>query len=450
MTKRNLIFSTFLIYLAFVIYGSLVPLNFRYLPLDQAWSNFHNILNIKLGVASRVDLVTNILLFIPLSFLWLGTLWSTNNLGLKLGASALVLICCLCLSIGIEFSQLFFPPRTASQTDMLAETLGALIGILLWWWKGTVTVKWIEQFFNQHESTAGRLLWIYLAILFGYNILPLDLTISPIELHDKWRQGKIILIPFTGLPSGAAEFAYNLFTDIVIWIPVTFLFILSGKRRPMQAWIWTVTAAIILEFAQLLVYSRVTDFTDIISACLGAGIGVIAASQFRSHGTSPSQQPLNNRLLLWIAASLVYSLLLCAIFWYPYDFHLDSNFLRQRISGFYQVPLVSYFYSTEFRAITEVIHKMGFFMPLGGLLAFTSMQISHLRLRTFFTLLALAIIAGMAFVIELGQVGLPSKYPGNTDLALEALGGIIGFFGFKFVFHNLQLNQHSLKKRVTK
>ena len=39
-------------YLLFVIYGSLVPLHFRYLPLDSAWASFKNIPYLDLGIVS--------------------------------------------------------------------------------------------------------------------------------------------------------------------------------------------------------------------------------------------------------------------------------------------------------------------------------------------------------------------------------------------------------------
>ncbi len=188
----------------------------------------------------------------------------------------MVWMLCLMLSIGIEFTQLFFPPRTVSQNDILAEGLGALFGIAAWWWKGDEIVAWISHWRTLRGSAniALRLLWLYLALLFGYNLLPLDLTISPVEIYHKWREGKVILLPFGFHVENSAQLAYNLLTDIALWIPVSFLWILSDKKSRRQAWIWAVVTASILEGLQLLVYSRVTDITDILTAMVGAGAGV--------------------------------------------------------------------------------------------------------------------------------------------------------------------------------
>jgi len=39
---------------------------------------------------------------------------------------------CAALSAAIEFTQLWFPPRVSSLNDVLAETIGAVIGATTW------------------------------------------------------------------------------------------------------------------------------------------------------------------------------------------------------------------------------------------------------------------------------------------------------------------------------
>ncbi len=436
MPQRSPLLILALAYTAFAIYGSLVPLDFRPLPWDQAWTQFQQVPYLNLGIGSRADWVANILLFIPLAFLWLGALWHSNS-AIKLLSTTAVLIGAALLTTGIEFTQQFFPPRTVSLNDIIAETLGALIGIGLWWWRGPHIARWLEDFYRQHDGTAERLLWIYLVLLVGYNLLPLDLTISPEELHDKWREGKLILIPFTALPEGLITASYHLATDIVIWIPISLLLCLSGKRSSLHAWAWTVGAAIALEAAQLMVYSRVTDTTDIISGVIGGGLGVLIAQRLGKLPATPTP-PSARPLLIATAATLGWIALLCAIFWYPYNFRLDGMFLRPRLDGFSQVPFVSYYYGTEFRAVTSVIHKVSFFVPLGVLLAYLIQPLQHGSLASLSRWAALIVIAGTAFILELGQVALPDKHPGSTDLVLMTLGGALGLWGYQFLGRRLR------------
>lgn len=62
------------VYTVLAIYGSLVPLEFRPVPLDEAVERFRNVPYLTLGLQSRADFVANILLFIPLAFLAMGAL----------------------------------------------------------------------------------------------------------------------------------------------------------------------------------------------------------------------------------------------------------------------------------------------------------------------------------------------------------------------------------------
>jgi glycopeptide antibiotics resistance protein len=123
-------------YLAFVIYGSLVPLDFRAMPMEQAFARFREIPWLDLGIGSRADWVANLLLFIPLAFIFTGALIHQRSTATRVVVSLLLPVLGFALAMGIEFTQLFFPQRTVSQNDILAETLGGFIGVGAWWWLG--------------------------------------------------------------------------------------------------------------------------------------------------------------------------------------------------------------------------------------------------------------------------------------------------------------------------
>jgi hypothetical protein len=55
-------FWAFLLYLGFVVYGSLLPFQYRDLGLEQALARFAEISYLDLGVGSRADWVANIVL----------------------------------------------------------------------------------------------------------------------------------------------------------------------------------------------------------------------------------------------------------------------------------------------------------------------------------------------------------------------------------------------------
>ena len=135
------------------------------------------------------------------------------------------------LAFAIEFTQLFFPPRTVSQNDILAESLGGLIGILLQVRWGASVERWFLGLWQRESRTdrIQRLLHGYLLLLFTFNIMPLDLTISPIELYHKWSEGRVILIPFSGSFSHWSELLYSLIIDTLIWIPAGLLWSIRSQ-----------------------------------------------------------------------------------------------------------------------------------------------------------------------------------------------------------------------------
>jgi VanZ family protein len=114
------VYLAFVAYLAFVVYGSLLPFELRDLSFPQALQAFADIRFLDLDVASRADWIANIVLYIPLAFL--GCTWAAGTRRLKVARSfaiGLVFVFCVSIAVTIEFTQLFFAPRTVSLNDLL-------------------------------------------------------------------------------------------------------------------------------------------------------------------------------------------------------------------------------------------------------------------------------------------------------------------------------------------
>jgi glycopeptide antibiotics resistance protein len=420
--------------LAFAIYGSLVPLDYSPLSLQDAWERFRSLRDLRTGLTSRSDWATNTLLFVPLGFFALGWLWPTRGVWTRLLTSSLVWLATIAVSVSIEFSQFWFPPRTPSLNDIVAQSMGSLAGILFWWVRGPALWAWVSHWREARgvPHVSEYLLLAYLGGLFLYNVLPLDLTISPVEIYHKWQGNGVNLIPFGYPTEGLEAFVYGIVVDVLLWVPVSLLWVVSGRRRPVGAFWMTLGAALLLEFCQFFVYSRVSDVTDLITAAVGAGIGALAGSRLRQgegRGAVGQASGSGRAVLPWILLGVLGWIgVLCLVFWYPFGFSTDVAFLRERLPLLYQVPFHNYYYGSEFRAVTEVLHKLLFFAPLGALLALGRFQIRRFSpLRTLYTGMALVIMVGVPLLIELGQVGLPDKYPDSTDWMLKVLGAGAGF-----------------------
>ena len=437
---RGLLWLAALVYTSFVLYGSLVPLEFRALPWDEAVARFGTMPFLKLGVGSRADWMANLLLFIPLTFLWMGALAAGRGRGLRVLATLALIPAATAFSLGIEFTQLFFPQRTVSQNDIFAETLGGLIGVLVWWGLGGRFIDWLQSWQRIHAraALAERLAWVYLAGVLVYNVLPLDLTISLVEIFHKWRDGKVNLIPFARLPDDAAYALYEVATDALIWAPLALLWRLDGTRGAWRVWSMTLATAAVLEVMQLFVYSRVSDVTDLFTAAAGAALGSFVGGRLAVR-VAPASEPLPWAAWLPLALAAGWVAALLFVFWFPFDFRTDGAFLRERLHNFLtRVPFEAYYYGTEFRAVTEVLHKVLFFIPLGALLAWF---VSGLRWtwRGYGAFLSLVLIAVVSLGTVAGRLAQADKNPDSMDMVLQWLGGVLGFVIIRIILSRKML-----------
>ncbi len=438
---RGLLLWLGLLYLVFVVYGSLVPLDYHAIPWAEAVAKFRDIPFLDLGIGSRADWMANLLLFIPLAFLWSGALAHGRHAALGAVLTIFVWLAAAALSLGIEFTQLFFPQRTVSQNDIVAEALGAIIGVACWWGFGARLLAWYEGWHREREpaALAERAAWAYLVALVGYNVLPLDLTISVVEVYHKWQEGKLNLIPFAGLPADPAHALFELATDALLWVPLAWLWHARAGRDSVKVWRMAFLAAVALEFMQLFVYSRVSDVTDLFTGALGAGVGAwLGKRQFGARGVAAAARVPHSITSLWLrfALALAWMLILAGVFWYPFEFRADGDFVRERMAFLERVPFQVYYFGTEFRAITEVFHKTLFFAPLGAFLAWWVSGLSW-RWRGYAAAASWLALVATALGIELGQVLLPGKFPDTTDWFLESAGGVSGYALFRIIRNRL-------------
>lgn len=433
----RLLLTLALSYLAFVIYGSLVPLDFHYLPFSKAVETFRHIPFLHLGIGSRADWVANLILFIPLGFLLCGLIARPTGVLTMAPAVILVSVFSIVLSGAIEFTQIYFPQRTVSQNDIYAECFGGIIGSVSWAVFGPRIWNWVMAWF----SASGRgerwkiVLGLYIAGLFTYNLLPLDLTISPVEVYHKWTRGLIRLIPFASTDFSAAEFLYQNIVDVLLWGPVGAALVYAGRKTVLRAMVLTTLAVIAIEFAQVFVFSRVTDTTDILTGAVGGLIGALIARRFvvargKDGGNTDLHSVFQSRRLLigWLGY-LAWTVALCVIFWYPYDVTIKRDVVAKAIDGFFSVPFRTYYFGSEYRAVTELLRKVLFFVPLGvAVRAFVSSSGVNGRLPA--AAVKTGVVLSLLLVpaaIEFGQVVLPSHVAVSTDLVLEIVGVWIGY-----------------------
>lgn len=429
-------------FLALVVYGSLVPFHFEPVSWGDAAMGFRAACSAPVRVESRSDWAANILLFIPLSFLWMAALAVDRRWYAGLLAALVVLPACSLLSAAIEFAQLYFPPRVTSVNDMVAESLGGFVGTMLWLIGGQGITRWLRHcwmLLGTHGSVA-RLLPAYLVFLILVQAVPLDLTLSPVEIYHKYREGRILLLPFGSRQTDPFATVSKHLTNVSAFLPVGLL--LAGLKGPswqsLRNWPRVLGVGLLLagavQFLKLFVFSRFNDTADVVTGGLailaGWGVGLVLRCSPLPEAPGTDRETRCDasggsvrRSALFLALFLAWFSALVFINWQPFDFRLADGTAISRLREVSWIPFADYHQQSYVHAFDEMWSKIVLFMPAGVFVAPVLRRVDPRRAG----FLVVALAAVLATTFEAGQLFLPSRYASVTDVLLETLGVWLGF-----------------------
>lgn len=118
-------------FMAFAVWGSLFPFDFRPVAAGVVWSRLWAEVGAGAPAFSLTDFVSNVLLFVPIGLLLVAAAekrWPRRNRWLD----AAVFLAAVALSAAVESGQAFVSSRTPSFVDVVAKALGAASGIVAW------------------------------------------------------------------------------------------------------------------------------------------------------------------------------------------------------------------------------------------------------------------------------------------------------------------------------
>jgi len=363
---RKIYFLAGLGYLVFVIYGSLVPLDFQPRPFEAALKDFYNIRYLKLGVASRADWVANILLYIPLAYLWLGALTRDGRYFLQTFWSIVVFCFCVALSVAVEFTQQFFPPRTVSLNDLIAEVIGTTLGIVLWWASGRRLRRLFELVTSQGRNAAYAGSILYSSAYLGFSLFPFDFLISAQEFNKKLAGDYFSWIPSSPQCGAGLRCGVKMLAEAVAVVPLGFLLSMVSRK---SGWRLIKTGAsigmwlgLVIESLQFFLASGVTLVASVLTRIAGVAGGAAAGDSLRR----VSPWPLLYLLAPWVPlTSLVYVALLFAVNLLGKGPMLGLEEGLGRLTEIYFMPFYYHYYTTESVAMTSLIGVSSMFLPIG-------------------------------------------------------------------------------------
>ena len=409
-SRRTLTLSIWFGYVFFVIYGSLVPLDFKPIPFDQAWTIFQDIPMYKLGVESRADWIANGVLYVPVGFLTAHLLIQKFSAAWRFSLLFLGAIFSFALAFGVEFSQLFFPPRTVSLNDLFAECVGSLIGLILAVRYSAWFTTLLHVVFGNPGWLALRLVEAYLAAYVAFSLFPFDILLSSGELEQKILDGSWGLL-LADDAQGKALVALKLIAEIILTLPFG-LFLgyrASGPRASIKqaAW-WGLGLGCFIEIAQFFTASGVSQGLSVVTRILGVCGGMV----LWSHRTSWSPERVGvlvNRYAIPVA--VIYFLALLQVNgWFTHEWN-GADFSASQFKELHFLPFYYHYFTTEAKALFSLASVCLMYLPIGLLI--------WSKGGSPFQAFCYALVT--ACVVEAGKLYLQDLHPDPTNLLLGAI-----------------------------
>jgi VanZ family protein len=414
--KSSRYFLFWLICAILIIYGSLLPFELRPHTLAAAIDKFRHIPYLDLGVVSRADWIANILLYIPLGYLgvmWLGRLrWLPRIL-----AIAITAVLGVALAVGVEFTQIFFAPRTVSLNDLIAETIGTGLGLGLWVASHTRLAGLASAVLRPGPGALTAGLTLYALAYLGLALFPYDFILSVSDLQWKLLEGNYGW-GFADCGS-VIRCSSQWLVEAAGALPLGMLLIRLRHGTGNLATIFLLAAGIGagIEAAQFMIASGVTT----VSGALGKAIGISLGVRLRE----PPSPQLAQRHARWLRPALLLTLIpyfgLAALLnkWGNNNWG-DMTTAQNNLDALHYLPFYYHYFTTETRAVASLMAQASIYLPLGiGFWLWHASGPTPLRRPPLTGLLLTT--AAFAFVIESGKLFSTVSHPDPTNI-LIALG----------------------------
>lgn len=396
-------------YVFFVVYGSLVPLDFKPLPIDQAWATFQHMQMYRLGVESRADWIANGVLYVLVGFLTTHLLVHKFSKALRIPLLFFAALLCVALALSVEFTQVFFPPRTISLNDLLAESIGSLIGLILAARYSERFARIVHAMYSNPRRLARHLLEAYLVGYLAFSLFPYDILLSAAEIEvklagDGWGwllagEGQVLLLV-----------AVKSLAEIALTLPFGIFLGYRSARPPV-----TVARAIILgavlggaiEMAQFFTATGISQGLSVFTRAAGVGGGLILWNH-RPACSADKLAVLARRYTAPLGV-LYLVLLLYVNGWFSHSWN-DTNFARAQLAELHLLPFYYHYFTTEAIALFSLASVCLMYLPI-GLLTWSNRGSPA---RAFFYA---AFVAGL---VETSKLFLQGLHPDPTNIVLGA------------------------------
>ncbi len=397
---------------ALVAYLSFVPFRFQALGFEEALARFSQIRYLDLGAGSRADWVANILMFVPLG--WLAAAFFAPHPRGRLDPAAVIpsLLLGAAWALAVEFGQVYFAGRTVSINDIVAETIGTLLGAVLWSAFGARSRDWWNALLGGGAATAGAALGGYLLAYLVLSFSPFDFVISAEELARKAASdlNGWWLAPVS---CGRTPCSVKLLVEALAVLPFGWWWAARRRDAPgtlVSAAVLGALLGVTIEAAQLLLVSGTSQGASVLSRAAGVAAGAwLHAGRHRVRAVDWLRwgRPMVLSALLPYLAAVGY-----VAGWFGGAW-LGLQAGLARVPDIQWMPFFYQYFSTEQALIRSTLVHLALYAPVGA-----AVWLWGRRSGSSSGLAAALLAAGLAAVAETGKLFIDGKHPDYTDVLI--------------------------------
>lgn len=409
-----------LVWTVFIVYGSLVPLQFQAVPLDAAWQRLIDAPLLQVGLEGRADWIANGVLYLPFGLLGCLALSGRSGRPARAVAAALASwLLALALAGAVEFTQAYFPPRTVSRNDLLAEAVGALLGVLLGLGSGPYLHALLASLAGGGHFLRGQLGRVYAVAFVVLALFPYDLLLSAAEWTQKLHNANVAWLMTRGDPPiGTATMLAKLLAEALTAMPLGAWWAaarLGARPTPDPGLPWgpvLLRGAVLgatVELLQLGLGSGVSQGLSVLTRAVGFAAGVLAwqrAGALHVESLRAAMRRVTGPVLL-----LYLPLLALHHGWGAGGWLALDSALQRLDTEVHFVPFYYHYFTTEMRAVVSLAAAVASYAPV-GLLCWAW----HVGART------AGVMAGLlALGVEFGRLLSLTAKPDPTNVLIAAV-----------------------------
>ena len=398
-------------FVAYAVWGSLFPFDFHAVPLRDAAALFWTRWASDAGPWSLTDLLSNVLLFLPIGLLLSAAIRGRTAPLLTIASAA-------GLSVVIEFAQAFVSWRTPSIVDVAAEVIGAACGVVIWRLMSAEIDRVLRTVVGvvRRSTVAERVLLACCAVFAVGWLLPADFTLRPGEIADKYEH-KRLLLPW--MPSPDAATPGELAAIAAAAVPVGLAAVVCGgtgtrRRSAASGALIAASGLIALGAIQVPVFSRTTDANELLAALGGSTAGAIAAVALQRPqvtGVEWRALRLTAVVLLWVCAVVVFE-------WWPFKIAVDGSHVQFETIVWSRAPF-------RWPSSAADVVPGAVLAAVAG--AFVQPRLDP-RFRRLQTMLVIGFAGAVFAVCEGGRVALAGGRPTLLSVVLKLTALLVGLY----------------------